>query len=81
MYARPSSRKNKIWEDDGTLAVENRCLIVRSSSGRELAKRSNISQEDIDGLMEGQIFVVGSKEVQLLSGITDADYKSGAYND
>ena len=81
MYAKPSSRKNKIWEDDGTMAIEGGQFIVRATNGKELAKKTGVTEDIVRDLAEGQVFIVGGKEVQLLEGLTDAEYESKSYLD
>ncbi|OQV16311.1 hypothetical protein BV898_09619 [Hypsibius exemplaris] len=81
MYAKPSGRKNKIWEDDGTLAIEGKQFVLRSSTGKELGRSSGATPEEIEELHEGKVMLVGSKEVQLLDGISDEDYENKAYLD
>jgi hypothetical protein len=81
MFANQSSRKNKIWEDDGTLAIEGNTFILRGSDGKEVGRATGVSASDILDLAEGKLTKAGPKEVMLLEGISKEDYHSGKYLD
>lgn len=79
MYAKPSSRKHKIWEDDGVLIVNEATFVVKGSEQEEVARSENVTLIDIQRLKCGYRLLVGSKEVEILEGISDKEFVSGAY--
>lgn len=82
MYGVPSSRKHKKWEDQGVLIVENRnTYVVKNNGGKEVARKLHVSIQDVKELESGQQFIVGSKEIEVMEGISDKSYQSGDYLD
>ncbi|GAV03588.1 hypothetical protein RvY_13984 [Ramazzottius varieornatus] len=80
MYGVPSSRKHKKWEDQGVLIVENRnTYVVKNNGGKEVARKLHVSIQDVNELESGQQFIVGSKEIEVMEGISDKSYESGDY--
>ena len=82
MYGIPSSRKHKKWEDQGVLIVEDRNkYILKSNGGKELARKHHVSLQDVEELEPGLLLIVGSKEIEIMEGLSEESFKSGSYLD
>ncbi|XP_028968170.1 uncharacterized protein LOC114828389 [Galendromus occidentalis] len=61
LFAKPQTKKNKTWENDGYLIVKNSSLTLKSTQGDIVSCGRLISQV----LEEGNQFGVGDKVVQI----------------
>ncbi|XP_022700232.1 uncharacterized protein LOC111266756 [Varroa jacobsoni] len=62
MYAKPQTKKNKTWEDDGYLFLtKNNTLILRNMQGDEVTSGAFLAQN----LTNGSIFSLGDKMIQI----------------
>ncbi|XP_055329473.1 uncharacterized protein LOC129582089 [Paramacrobiotus metropolitanus] len=78
-YANPSSRKHKIWEDDGVLVVEGNVMtLLKSDHETYITKKAGCSQKEIDQLDDDWLLIVGCKEVKILDGMTEEEFRNNS---
>uniref|UniRef100_T1J5D6 DNA repair and recombination protein RAD54-like n=1 Tax=Strigamia maritima TaxID=126957 RepID=T1J5D6_STRMM len=70
VWCKPSKKKHKKWEDDAVLIVKGRSLTLKDMEGKQIGQ-ANANQKTIDDLESGNTFVVGGKEIEIVSLIKD----------
>ncbi|KAK9452204.1 SNF2 family N-terminal domain-containing protein [Limtongia smithiae] len=60
LWRKPSNRKNKGWDGDGTLILQGMTCTLQDSTGRVMGK----TRSSLDALVEQAIFRIGSMEAK-----------------
>jgi DNA repair and recombination protein RAD54B len=70
VWAKPSSKKHKTWEGDGTVEILNRKVTLKDLSGNVLGTIHNAKTE---GMQEGSHLFIENKEVELIELISSKE--------
>ncbi|XP_046840079.1 DNA repair and recombination protein RAD54B-like [Xenia sp. Carnegie-2017] len=77
MWAKISKKKHKTWEGDGILLMKGKTAILQDSEGKEIGKSSGFKCSHLKKLTEGEMLIIGGKEVEVTGEIAKDDYLSG----
>ncbi|XP_077301098.1 DNA repair and recombination protein RAD54B-like [Arctopsyche grandis] len=68
LWAKPSGRKKKIWEGDGQLRIKDNLAVLYGEDEKIISSTSAPSPHL---LFSGSVFMLGSKEIEILEMIKD----------
>lgn len=72
VWGKPSTKKHKTWEGDGTLEVGDKTATLKDEDGKVLGRATQLKTAELD---EGSRLKVGSKEVELIDLISGGSLK------
>ncbi|XP_012943574.1 DNA repair and recombination protein RAD54B [Aplysia californica] len=77
VWCKMSKKKHKKWEGDAVLVTHGRTASLYDMEGKVIAKGSGYKSAELDSLKEDETLFVGGKEIQVLSELTEEQFKSG----
>lgn len=70
VFGKPSAKKHKTWEGDGTLEVGEKTATLMDEDGKVIGRASQVKTAELE---EGSRLKVGSKEVELVDLLSGPD--------
>ncbi|KAK3585162.1 hypothetical protein CHS0354_001785 [Potamilus streckersoni] len=77
VWCKRSNKKHKKWEGDAVLFTCGRSVTLYDMEGKEIAKGSGYKSSELLSLSEDETLPIGGKEVQVMSVLTEEQFKSG----
>ncbi|CAG2216528.1 RAD54B [Mytilus edulis] len=77
MWCKNSSKKHKKWEGDAILITSGRSVSLLDMEGKEIGKGSGYKSSDLLALNDDETLSVGGKLIQVMSILTEEQFKSG----
>ncbi|XP_060068607.1 DNA repair and recombination protein RAD54B-like [Ylistrum balloti] len=77
MWCKRSNKKHKKWEGDAILITKGRSVTLLDMDGKEIGKSSGYKSTELETLKDDETLVVGGKEIQVMSVMTQQQFKSG----
>ncbi|CAL1529863.1 unnamed protein product, partial [Lymnaea stagnalis] len=77
VWCKLSKKKHKKWEGDAVLSVSGRSATLFDMEGKIIGRGSGYKIAQLESLSEDEMLVVGGKEVQVMSALTEEKFKSG----
>nr|XP_048275937.1 DNA repair and recombination protein RAD54B isoform X2 [Myodes glareolus] len=77
VWCKASKKKHKKWEGDAILIVKGRSFTLKDLEGKDIGRGIGYKFKDPENIEEGQILVVGGKEVEILGPVSSDDFRSG----
>lgn len=77
MWCKNSNKKHKKWEGDAILVLSGRSVSLLDMEGKEIGKGTGYKSTDLLALKEDETLTVGGKMIQVMSTLTEEQYKSG----
>ncbi|XP_021350672.1 DNA repair and recombination protein RAD54B-like [Mizuhopecten yessoensis] len=77
MWCKRSNKKHKKWEGDAILITKGRSVTLLDMEGKEIGKSSGYKCTELETLKDDETLAVGGKEIQVMSVMTEQQFKSG----
>ncbi|CAG2195639.1 RAD54B [Mytilus edulis] len=77
MWCKNSSKKHKKWEGDAILITSGRSVSLLDMEGKEIGKGAGYKSSDLLALNDDETLSVGGKLIQVMSILTEEQFKSG----
>ncbi|XP_070187722.1 DNA repair and recombination protein RAD54B-like isoform X2 [Littorina saxatilis] len=77
VWCKLSKKKHKKWEGDAVLVTQGRRVTLYDMDGKEIGKGSGYKSAELESLAEDETLVVGGKEIQVMSKLSEEQFKSG----
>ncbi|VDI75014.1 DNA repair and recombination protein RAD54B [Mytilus galloprovincialis] len=77
MWCKNSSKKHKKWEGDAILITSGRSVSLLDMEGKEIGKGTGYKSSDLLALNDDETLSVGGKLIQVMSVLTEDQFKSG----
>jgi hypothetical protein len=74
LWRKMTTKKHKTWDGDGVIVVLGKSYTLKDSEGKEIGKASSGSWGK---LQSGETISIGGKDVEVVSELDPAAYKSG----
>ncbi|XP_049974669.1 DNA repair and recombination protein RAD54B isoform X1 [Alexandromys fortis] len=77
VWCKASKKKHKKWEGDAILIVKGRSFTLKDLEGKDIGRGIGYKFKELENIEEGQILVIGGKEVEILGTVSSDDFSSG----
>ncbi|KAH3862890.1 hypothetical protein DPMN_025865, partial [Dreissena polymorpha] len=77
VWCKRSNKKHKKWEGDAVLVTSGRSVTLFDTDGKEIGKSSGFKSAELSSLKEDETLPIGGKEIQVMSVLTEEQFKSG----
>ncbi|XP_052818560.1 DNA repair and recombination protein RAD54B-like isoform X1 [Mya arenaria] len=77
VWCKRSNKKHKKWEGDAILVTSGRSVTLYDTEGKEIGKSSGYKSTELATLKEDETLPIGGKEIQVMSILKEAAFKSG----
>lgn len=77
VWCKRSNKKHKKWEGDAVLVTKGRSVTLYDTEGKEIGKGTGYKSTELASLKEDETLPIGGKEIQVMSLLTEAQFKSG----
>ncbi|XP_042639565.1 DNA repair and recombination protein RAD54B [Orycteropus afer afer] len=77
VWCKASKKKHKKWEGDAVLIVKGRSLTLKDLEGKDIGKGIGYRFKDLEKIDEGQMLMIGGKEIEVMGIISPDDFNSG----
>ncbi|XP_061175065.1 DNA repair and recombination protein RAD54B-like [Saccostrea echinata] len=77
MWCKLSKKKHKKWEGDAVLVTQGRNVTLYDIEGKVIGKATGYKSVELEALKEDETLMIGGKEIQVMSIMTEEQFKSG----
>ncbi|XP_062589715.1 DNA repair and recombination protein RAD54B-like [Saccostrea cucullata] len=77
MWCKLSKKKHKKWEGDAVLVTQGRSVTLYDIEGKVIGKATGYKCAELEALKEDETLMIGGKEIQVMSVMTEEQFKSG----
>ncbi|XP_041363307.1 DNA repair and recombination protein RAD54B-like [Gigantopelta aegis] len=77
VWGKLSKKKHKKWEGDAVLVICGRSVTLFDMESKEIGKGAGYKMADLENLKEDETLIVGGKEIQVMSSVTEEQFMSG----
>ncbi|XP_005362454.1 DNA repair and recombination protein RAD54B [Microtus ochrogaster] len=77
VWCKASKKKHRKWEGDAILIVKGRSFTLKDLEGKDIGRGIGYKFKELENIEEGQILVIGGKEVEILGTVSSDDFSSG----
>uniref|UniRef100_A0A8C6M1Z3 GTP binding protein overexpressed in skeletal muscle n=1 Tax=Nothobranchius furzeri TaxID=105023 RepID=A0A8C6M1Z3_NOTFU len=77
VWCKASKKKHKRWEGDAVLITRGRSVSLKDMEGKDIGKGSGYKVSQLASLSEGEMLMIGGKEVEVMGVISADDFAKG----